>query len=470
MSIDIYFDEDFIKRFDIFCHNLLLRPFHNLETIRDTFEKVLTNGNQTLMANKFFFQITLFNFFNYKDKGDYLAYLKTINEDLLFFNKTIIHYIDIFYSLPIEKREPLVLHWCNQFSAYESLVQKHIAAAELVDAAEIKLLKPDNKHPYLSNNFFMCLKKFNSVFPNLYHDNNYGGGFYFRIDGKGIVVDPGYSFYKQLKSNNIGIDDIDFIFVSHAHDDHCMDLELIASLLFKYNKLLELDHSIHVFSSSNVFNKYSYLNNLNNLFMYALEPNMSSSSFLGIPNFPSLPFDFLVLKSNHNEQPYQGLGKDSSLGFIFTLSLPGKTVKFLYTGDTSASELDFSQFIYKFDYAIMNIGTIENSVFDIHKNHLGLNGIKRILDTLAFNSRLPRFLLISEFGAEMVNLRIDISLLLQEYVDDLAKSLTSYSTKVVPCEQNLLIDLDSHNIITKNKHIPLNMATFTMQKMEVVYS
>lgn len=67
-------------------------------------------------------------------------------------------------------------------------------------------------------------------------NGNVGGGYFLRIKGIGIAIDPGIAFLKNLYVNhNISIADIDFIIITHFHQDHCADIEAIINLSRNFN-------------------------------------------------------------------------------------------------------------------------------------------------------------------------------------------------------------------------------------------
>ncbi|WP_275372856.1 MBL fold metallo-hydrolase [Clostridium tertium] len=57
-----------------------------------------------------------------------------------------------------------------------------------------------------------------------------------KINGKGIVIDPGFNFIENFKGLNHYFDEIDIVLISHAHNDHTADIESILTLLHKYNE------------------------------------------------------------------------------------------------------------------------------------------------------------------------------------------------------------------------------------------
>ncbi len=90
------------------------------------------------------------------------------------------------------------------------------------------------------DNKFICLKGFSSSTP-IVHSAAFnmecrGGGFFFRYNGCGIVVDPGIGFVSLMHQNNIFIDDIDIVIVTHNHIDHNNDVRSLSALLHEFNR------------------------------------------------------------------------------------------------------------------------------------------------------------------------------------------------------------------------------------------
>ena len=123
-----------------------------------------------------------------------------------------------------------------------------------------------------NNNFLSILKKWNSVSPKYplnrskdyinFHKYDYkaGGGFFLVLDGYGLIIDPGYNFLESFYENGFVPRDIDGIFISHCHDDHCIDLESIFSVIFKINEENPIDKKkIDLYVNPITYDKYSSL-------------------------------------------------------------------------------------------------------------------------------------------------------------------------------------------------------------------
>ena len=97
---------------------------------------------------------------------------------------------------------------------------------------EIYRFNDDIKMPYLH-----VLQRWNSFTPILTATTapSRGGGYYINTGKRGIVIDPGFDFIKNFQEADFFLTDIDYIFISHAHNDHSADLESLTTLLHNYN-------------------------------------------------------------------------------------------------------------------------------------------------------------------------------------------------------------------------------------------
>ncbi len=106
--------------------------------------------------------------------------------------------------------------------------------------------------PLGSESFLVVLRRWNSYTPSLPTDHqkmgglsqySIGGGYYLFLQSKegslnhgyGLVIDPGYNFIHNFGAAGFGLDDIDSILMTHAHNDHTNDFESILSLLYQRN-------------------------------------------------------------------------------------------------------------------------------------------------------------------------------------------------------------------------------------------
>lgn len=85
------------------------------------------------------------------------------------------------------------------------------------------------------DNYILVLKGISSSTPSilnsLYDTGEYGGGgFFFRYQGHGVAVDPGYQFIRNLHHYGLSVIDIDTVMITHEHIDHNNDMRLLDDL------------------------------------------------------------------------------------------------------------------------------------------------------------------------------------------------------------------------------------------------
>jgi len=126
-----------------------------------------------------------------------------------------------------------------------------------------KFIKEGKTKVSKNKNQLVVLRKWNSytpVLPPKREDySSKGGGYFIRFDKIGIVVDPGYNFIENFLKSGFKLDDIDYIFISHAHNDHTVELEGIFSLLYKRNKEEKIKKvkKVNLYMNLGAFKKFS---------------------------------------------------------------------------------------------------------------------------------------------------------------------------------------------------------------------
>ncbi len=103
---------------------------------------------------------------------------------------------------------------------------------------DVFIERPSLKEKGISSNFFQILRHWSSTTPLFKRQNNdiyhhRGGGKFLYWNGYGLVIDPGFDFLTNFFEAGYSIGDINGIFVSHAHIDHCNDMEAILTLFFE---------------------------------------------------------------------------------------------------------------------------------------------------------------------------------------------------------------------------------------------
>lgn len=306
------------------------------------------------------------------------------------------------------------------------------------------------------------LRKWNSYTPVLPSSQragaNKGGGYFLRIHEYGIVIDPGYNFIENFMNAGFKLDDIDSVLISHAHNDHTVELESIFSLLFKRNDNLAPDEQpkkIKLFVNLGTFKKFAGFFDLSRP-----STNYYIEQIIVLNKHQTLTITDGIKVFVSDVKHHEMISSDYAVGFIFEIGdHENKICTIKFTCDTGWStdiqernkeigrsnleKLDSDD--GNVDVLIAHIGSIKENEFDydcektlldnagiLYKNHLGMIGC---LASIFFWK--PAIVLLSEFGQEMDAIRHQI-----------AEKFTNEScTNVVATDINFTIDLKTHKIM-----------------------
>ncbi|MCK4997669.1 tetratricopeptide repeat protein [Candidatus Pacearchaeota archaeon] len=293
--------------------------------------------------------------------------------------------------------------------------------------------------------FLSILRKWNSYTPILPSEkgDNKGGGYFLYHSGKGIVIDPGFNFIDNFYQEGFKVADIDAVLITHAHNDHTVDLESILTLINELNKLnkkniedsvreemkdkreneiknemenriKEQQKRIDLFLNVGTFMKYSgWLKlkdseEINNVTV--LQPNTTyklTKDYNGIT--------IHTTKAKHDEV----IDNKYAIGFILDIEGVNKVG---FTGDTGWDWENDGSIVEPFDkhkpkLVVAHLGSIKRKEFKyikatndeeknecFYENHLGLLGIGKFLDKVE-----PNLSIISEFGEELRRFRKEIA-------------------------------------------------------------
>jgi len=274
--------------------------------------------------------------------------------------------------------------------------------------------------------FLSVLRKWNSytpIFPSEKGDNK-GGGYFLYHKGKGIVIDPGFNFIENFYQEGFKVADIDAVLITHAHNDHTVDLESIITLVYKYNDAVkhsvkeemndkrEKGKKIDLLLNVGTFMKYSGWLNLKD------SKEINSVTVLQPDTTYNLQEDYFGItihttRAKHDEV----IDNKYAIGFI--LDIEG--IKIGFTGDTGWDYENNGNIAKPFikhkpKLVIAHLGSIKSKEFKyveasnekernecFYDQHLGLLGITKFLDATK-----PNLTIISEFGEELRDFRKEI--------------------------------------------------------------
>ncbi len=329
---------------------------------------------------------------------------------------------------------------------------------------------PSQPYPTLT-----VLRKWNSytpLLPPLREDFlNKGGGYFLRTGNIGVVIDPGFNFIENFLKAGFRIDDVDHVLISHAHNDHTVELEGIFSLLLKRNKKTPGKRTrrkrIKLFINLGAFKKFA------GYFDLAGPPKASYIEDIVLLNRHQhynidRGIDLFTTEAKHHEM----ITSNYALGFIVRVACPDGSRRVVRmtcdSGWDTGMEEDNRRFAEPFemdsiDVLVAHIGSLKKSelAYDakagldskknastLYQNHLGLIGT---VASIKFWN--PRLVLLSEFGEEMSQVRIALA-------DGLREKM---KMPILPTDLNFRVNLQSLEIYcfkTRKYFIPDKIEVF----------
>ena len=328
-----------------------------------------------------------------------------------------------------------------------------------------------------NENFLSILKKWNSASPKyplnrskdyikfLKYDNKAGGGFFLVLDGYGLIIDPGYNFLELFYENGFVPRDIDGIFISHCHDDHCIDLESIFSVIFKINKENPCEKiKIDLFVNSITYDKYSMMFEINREEIINNLKIVISNSKIQFKNKKTEKIiEFNFLNTHHKETPWCS-EKNHGVGLIIEYN--GRRI--FYSGDSEYHD-DYIPLDLEFcEILLLNIGKIGEIDPRNTKNHLGLSGVIKIIEHMArvIENQSKLTIIISEMGFEFINDRLQLIEALRNYIENEVRP--EFDIKILYSEPGTIISIDNSNIITRLSLKFNDLDDYTRIKKEIL--
>ena len=344
------------------------------------------------------------------------------------------------------KRASLAPFFLDEIPRIRASIESAVGGDFLADIEEYEkerntFISKFRRVPLGSESFMVILRRWNSYTPSLPADEVHKGGLsqysvggvYFLflqsvegslLPGYGLVIDPGYNFIHNFGAAGFGLDDIDGILMTHAHNDHTNDFESLLSLLFQRNHRHlagRRPKQVDLFLNVGSFKKFS-----NYLDLARVEEKdyigkvivMSPGQVHHVPGRDDIECSILTLHTNHHEI----VTADYSLGLCFKIG----DRNILLTGDTgwrfetALRNENFlsSQGVYtreeaetgNVDLLVSHIGTVTRAEFEynadqsidsvFYDKHLGALGVIAIVEQWK-----PNVCVISEFGEELTRVR-----------------------------------------------------------------
>lgn len=291
-----------------------------------------------------------------------------------------------------------------------------------------ELLEP-SPSPQMGEDFLLVLRRWNSYTPSLVvHDPvSKGGGYFLAWKGVGIVIDPGFNFIEHFHQHGLRIKDIESIFITHAHIDHCVELDSLLTLLYEYNDRRKgKPKKINLYMNIGALKKFGgwitscHMGVIHKIHM--LEGPVPMHGKLITKQMPSIGNARISVKSApalHNEI----WSEEYSVGLIFKLFSsddPKKPVVRIGITSDTRWQREIQEHYKSCDLMVFHLGGVQRrEIFStlpvtdnrrLYKNHLGAVGTTLMMHNLMETGPRPRLKLavVSEFGEELKGLRKEI--------------------------------------------------------------
>ena len=300
---------------------------------------------------------------------------------------------------------------------------KHVSA-DLISVAEdvvseakdhednlTRFLRPER---VLDEDYLLVLRQWNSFTPILSprEPEPRGGGYYLNWRGTGIVVDPGHDFVHNLYSANLGVADVDAVVMTHDHCDHTQDfsplLDLAYQLRARPGGLPE--HRLRFYLNLSTFERFS--SDLKSLDPTAICEVLYPGKVVQVK---SRLVQLRTMAAKHAE-----LGNvKHAVSLRFDLHSPRevKPLGLVFTGDTGY-HTGLADLVEKTEVVVAHIGTVKEDEVRLREpyhKHLGILGCTLLAqDALRAPPRDPTLMLLSEFGEELLNARLDLARIVTE--------------------------------------------------------
>ena len=325
------------------------------------------------------------NYMDYK-----MSFLKLISPD-----KDINSEEELILSLPIERIDVIE-------TVYHKIEQKYALTERYKQQYEKEKNKREER---FDENYILCLKGWSSSTPEVAlglkdEIGKKGGGFYIKYNNVGIVIDPGINFLENLHDNNLYIQDIDIVIVTHNHIDHNSDLNKIIDVAY------QIDKKIYYYIDKETYKKYQQ----------EFEYNEEKYGDNVIKVYPTREMPF-ILSSNGNHSLRMKICKtehkcEGAFGFKIYL----ENICFGYTSDTGYTE-HIGDFFRDVNVVLVNISETNKKdmiLQELKETHLGVFGIYKLLEKNETKNNVV--CLVAEFFGGFADLRLELADIISTYI------------------------------------------------------
>lgn len=287
------------------------------------------------------------------------------------------------------------------------------------------------------------------------HSRKSSGGYYFRWNGKGIVINPGMHFLDHFHRQGLYIKDIDYVVVTKDHPSSYTDVREIYALNYQLNQISCELHVIHYYLNPKAYQALSstlkpYFKQeryaIHCLELFQDSPDVEQielSEGIGLTYF-SLGkagdlFSDSLSKSDLHQTACSSLGVRFDLSDVngTGLALEKPNLRLGYVSGAPWSPLS-GQHLERCDLLITGFGSTNPSDYGkikYNEDSLGFFGTYSLLEEVS-----PRLLLCGEFDGKEGDIRIEIvNMLRQQYAA--AYPDARHAPTILPVDFHLFLDL-----------------------------
>jgi len=268
-------------------------------------------------------------------------------------------------------------------------------------------------------------------------------GFFIRWHGRGVAINPGPEFLKNLHEQGLHVTDINFVIVTLDRPEDVSDIKRIYDLNYRLNLINPEMHVIHYYLNHKSYQQLAPIltphfkqerNTVHSLELFLDSPDVEHAPLTdGIDLHYFFPFTHAPLQSVRSH----------SLGIRLDLSEGSETLRLGYLSRTSWTPIIASLF-GNCDILILGFGaTSPNDYRKLSHNEDGLGyfGTYSLLEELK-----PKVLLCTEFDGNNGDIRLAVAKKLQKEFRQAQKDSSSFPC-IIPAENGFIFSLNAQKIV-----------------------